>query len=128
MRWCFGDGSTGDLAYAERVMDSLVTAPASVPLIWKLEVTNVLVRGERLRVITANQSTAFLATLRNLPIIIDVEGIERAWSDTLNLARKHRLSAYDAAYLELAMRKQLPLATLDADLRKAAKRAGTIIF
>lgn len=128
MRWCFGDGSAADVAYSEKVMDALATGPALVPALWNLEVANVLARAERQQVIGTSHSAAFVAMLRNLPITADLEGVGLALSDTLNLARSHHLSAYDAAYLELALRKQIPLATLDSDLRKAIAAAGAIPF
>lgn len=128
MRWCFGVGSATDLAYSEKVMDALMTGPALVPALWNLEVANVLARAERQQVIGTSHSAAFVAMLRNLPITVDLEDVGLALSDTLNLARSHQLSAYDAAYLELALRKQIPLATLDSDLRKAIAAAGAIPF
>lgn len=109
-------------------MDALATGPALVPALWNLEVANVLARAERQQVIGTSHSAAFVAMLRNLPITADLEGVGLALSDTLNLARSHHLSAYDAAYLELALRKQIPLATLDSDLRKAIAAAGAIPF
>lgn len=128
MRWCFGDGKPSDLAYAEMVMDALSGEPAKVPAIWSLEVANVLVRAEQQGVIDNTHSSAFLAMLRKLPIMTDTDGILHALTETLNLARHYRLSSYDAAYLELALREGFAIATLDADLRKAAKRAGASLF
>lgn len=126
MRWCFGDGQPKDVAYADGVMDVLLTSAVHVPAIWQLEVANVLVRAELHGLISDSHTSAFIGKLRQLPLIVDDE--DRIFDDTLQLARRHRLSAYDAAYLELALRKRLPLATLDIDLRKAAKRAGVPIF
>lgn len=128
MRWCFGDGKPSDLAYAEMVMDALSREPAKVPVIWNLEVANVLARAEQQGVIDDAHCSAFLATLRQLPIKIDVDGIPHTLSETLSLALRYRLSAYDASYLELALRENLSFATLDTDLRKAAKRAGIELF
>lgn len=128
MRWCFGDGSAADLAYSESVMDALAAGTALVPALWNLEVANVLARAERQHLIGTSHSAAFIAMLRNLPITADLEGVGLGLSDTLHLARSHHLSAYDAAYLELALRKRLSLASLDVELRKAAKRVGVKIF
>lgn len=128
MRWCFGDGKPGDLVFAERVMDALVTDQALVPAIWSFEVANVLSRAEHHGMIDAAHSTEFLSLLHKLRIVTDPASIEHVLADTLHLARRHHLSAYDAAYLELAMREKLPLATLDAELRKAAKRAHVALF
>lgn len=128
MRWCFGDGKPADLAYATKVMESLAQGAALVPSIWKLEVANVLARAEHRKLIDSAHSAAFLAILQDLPIITDPSGEDTVFTNTLQLARQHRLSAYDAAYLELAIREQLPLATLDADLRKAAKRTTARLY
>ena len=78
--------------------------------------------------LTEARSQAFLALLDHLNIIDDNATIVHALGETLSLARRYKLSAYDAAYLELAMRSGLPLATLDADLAKAATTAGVPIF
>lgn len=126
MRWCFGDGQPNDVAYADSVMDVLLASAIHVPAVWRLEVANVLVRAELHGLISDSHTSAFIGKLRKLRLIVDGEG--RVFDDTLQLARRHHLSAYDAVYLELALRKRLPLATLDSDLRKAAKRAGVTIF
>lgn len=128
MRWCFNDGSAADLAYAESVMDAMTEDAAQVPAIWALEVANVVTRAEQHGHIRASHTSRFLTRLRKLPIVTDLATAEHALTDTLELARKHHLSSYDAAYLELAQRLDLPLATLDADLRRAAKRAGVAVF
>ena len=128
MRWCFGDGKPVDLVYAENVMDALATDTAKVPVIWSLEVVNVLVRAEQHGILRATDSQVFLATLRRLRIETDIVGVEHTLTDTLDVARRYRLSAYDASYLELALREGHPLASLDVDLRKAARRAGVKLF
>lgn len=128
MRWCFGDGKPSELAYASRVLDEIRTAAALVPAIWPLETANVLARAESRGLISEDRSTAFVALLRGMRIEFDQATASHALTDTLALARRHHLSAYDAAYLELAIRRQLPLATLDVDLRKAARRAGMKLF
>jgi predicted nucleic acid-binding protein len=116
LAWFFEDEAN---AYAEAVEDSLAEASAVVPALWSLEVANGLLVGERRRRTTEAKVTQFLTLLRSLPITADDETAARAWQDTLPLARAHELSAYDAAYLELAMRRGLPLATLDEDLAAA---------
>ena len=95
-----------------------------VPSHWALEVANTLLMGERRKRATTAESIQFQDILRGLAIKMDVETAARAGSDALALARSHHLTVYDAAYLELAMRRNLPLATLDQDLRSAAKKAG----
>lgn len=128
MRWCFGDGTPEDLDYAAAVTRQLQTDTALVPVIWALEVVNVVARGELLGHLAADTSGAFLAMLKRMRIVTDPDTTRYAFHMTLDLARRHRLSAYDAAYLELAQRKQIPLATLDADLRKSAATAGVALF
>ena len=91
---------------------------ASVPPIWPLEVANAVAIGERRQRLAPADVMRFLELLRELPIEIDAQTAARALSHTLPLARTHRLSAYDAAYLELAMREKLILTTLDNRLRK----------
>ena len=119
--WFFEDEAD---AYAEAVEDSLASATAVVPSLWRLEVANALLMGERRKRTTEAKVTQFLVLLSALPINVDDETDARAWSDTLSLARAHDLSVYDAAYLELARRRDLPLATLDASLKAAAKKIG----
>ncbi len=128
MRWVFADGGKRDLSYAMQVLDALDAAEAVVPAIWPLEVANVLARAEARGLRSASDNDAFIERLRLMPIVIDPETASRALAATLQLSRRHRLTAYDAAYLELAMRKDLPLATLDEELAGAAKRAGVARF
>lgn len=127
-RWFFGDGAPRDLAYAARVLDALAEGPAHVPGLWGLEITNVIARAEAQKLVAESRGDAFLALLKGLDIRTDEATAAQALGDTLRLARRYRLSAYDAAYLELAQRAGLPLATLDADLRKAAAKAGVPRF
>lgn len=121
MAWFFKDET---VAYAEAVEDSLAGAEAVVPALWPLEIVNTLVVGERRKRSTEAQAATWLSYLRALPIAVDDETALRAWGDTLSLARAHQLSAYDAAYLELALRRSLPLATLDERLKEAAAAVG----
>lgn len=126
MRWLFGDGSPSDTAYADRILDLLADeATALVPAIWPLEVGNVITRAEARGALDEARGTEFIALLSAMAIEPDQESIDQALTQTLHLARQHRLSTYDAAYLELALRKGVPIATLDTDLRAAANAAGT---
>jgi predicted nucleic acid-binding protein len=95
-----------------------------VPVIWALEVANVAARAEANSLIRPELTMRFLERLEAMPIRGDGETYERAFTDTLALARSHKLTAYDASYLELARRLDIPLATLDGKLQKAAKKAG----
>ncbi len=126
MRWFFGDGKPKELAYAGDVLEAMKSVSAIVPVTWGLEVSNVIARAEAKGLITEARSGAFLEMLEGLDIKVDAATFSHALSDTLQLARRHRLSAYDASYLELALREGIPLATLDVNLQKAAKKAGVI--
>lgn len=128
MRWFFGDGRPHELAYAQDVLEAMKAAVALVPVTWGLEVSNVIARAEAKELVTEARSEAFLEMLGGVDIAVDAATFSHALSDTLHLARRYRLSAYDASYLELALREGLPLATLDEDLQKAAKRAGVKRF
>ena len=102
------------------VFDKLVLDGAWVPSLWRLEVANVLEMGVRRGRIDAGFRDATLADLELLPLQTDPDTDKYAWRATLRLAERHRLTLYDAAYLELAMRRGLPLASLDGELRVAA--------
>ncbi len=128
MRWFFGDGQPHELAYAQDVLEAMKKASALVPVTWGLEVSNVIARAEVKELVTEARSEAFLEMLEGVDIVADAATFSHALSDTVHLARRYRLSAYDASYLELALREGLPLATLDEDLQKAAKRAGVKRF
>lgn len=126
MRWLFGDGAGVDIRYAEDVLalfEQEETA-ALVPAVWPLEVGNVVVRAEAKGLLQEARTIAFLALLRDMAIEVDAASSRSALTDTLQLARRYGLSTYDASYLELALREDLPLATNDAALRKALKKAG----
>ena len=121
LAWLYQEEST---AAIREVFTRIVEDGAWVPALWKLEVANVLeISGRRGRHSAAFRD-ASLADLALLPIRLDPETNQHAWSTTLGLAERHNLTLYDAAYLELAKRRSLPLATLDRDLRRAADAEG----
>ncbi|MFN0278343.1 MAG: type II toxin-antitoxin system VapC family toxin [Pyrinomonadaceae bacterium] len=124
MRWFFEDGSQSDRDYSDAVLKKMKNSKVSVPVTWGLELANVLARAEKKLEATAKRIDAFVERLRHIDVLVDDATFEFALSDTLYLARKYKLSSYDASYLELAMRLKLPLATLDENLRKAAKKVG----
>ena len=128
MRWFFSDGKPQALAYAGRVLDAMQGVKALVPMTWGLEVANVIAKAEEQALVTEARSGAFLEMLKDVDIEVDAATFAHALSDTLQLARRYKLSVYDASYLELALRTGLPLATLDEDLEKAAKKAGVKKF
>jgi predicted nucleic acid-binding protein len=121
MAWLFHDEATPKTV---ALLHRLATEAALVPAWWFIEMTNVLAMAERKRRITPTQSDAFIADLSKLGIERDNEASDRAFTHLLVLCRRHRLTSYDAIYLELAIRRSLPLATLDDDLRKTAKKFG----
>jgi predicted nucleic acid-binding protein len=121
LTWCFKNEAT---AAADRVLECLAAGAASVPAIWHLEIANVLALSERRRRITPAHSAEFIAVLETLEIVVDEETPSRALGRVLDLAREERLTAYDGAYLELAMR----LASKDGDLCDAAERLGVSVL
>jgi predicted nucleic acid-binding protein len=125
MAWCFNDEAS---QYADFILDKLEHSIGFVPAIWPLEVCNVLLVTERRKRISESGSARFLSLLSELPIVVEQESPERMTREIFALARKHRLSSYDASYLDLAMRKGLPIATLDSKLMAAAKRSNTSII
>jgi predicted nucleic acid-binding protein len=126
LSWLLGDGKAADQRYAKSVLEAMKASDtvAEVPVTWGLEVANVLAKGEARALLTEAQSEAFLAMLAGIRVEADSATFARSLADTLHLARRHRLSAYDASYLELALREGLPLATLNSDLSRAAKKVG----
>lgn len=123
--WFFEDGAG---AYTDAVLESLAEWEAVVPSLWPLEVANVLLVAERRRRCSEAEAVRFIELLESLPIVVDDDTARRALHGTYQLAREHALTAYDAAYLELAMRLGVPLATLDRQLAEAAVKAGVTIF
>ena len=124
--WLFLDSKPADRAYALKILDSMKEAETKglVPATWGLEVANVIAKAEIRGLLNEAQSEAFLEMLGSVDIGADAATFSRALSDTLEIARRYRLSAYNASYLELALRLGLPLATLDQDLQKATHKAG----
>lgn len=121
MAWCFQDEIN---PYAEVVLDSLTESTAFVPAIWPLEVINVLLVAERQNRLHEADSIRFITLLSRLPIQVDRSWPERLMKDLLSLGRTNNLSSYDAAYLELALRQGLPIATLDKGLINAARQVN----
>ena len=110
--------------YTESVLARLRRARATVPVVWPLEIANALLMSERRQRTTARQTVGALRELRRLPITVDDGALVRAWDTVLHLGRDHGLAADDASYLEVAVRLDLPLATLDARLGAVAARIG----
>lgn len=121
--WCFEDEQTPASA---ALMARLESDHAVVPPLWYWEVSNALLMAERRKRIDAVSAERFLRLLERLPIETDERCVDEAFRDARTLARTHKLASYDAAYLELANRLSLPLATRDDALIKAAKAAGVV--
>jgi predicted nucleic acid-binding protein len=120
MSWCFEDETS---KYTDAVLGYLAQATAYVPAVWPLEVSNVLLVAQRRNRLSRADSSRFITLLFELPIIVEQESPERMLTEIFSLAREYKLSSYDASYLDLAMRKGLPLATTDKNLLAAAKRS-----
>jgi predicted nucleic acid-binding protein len=124
LSWCFEDEATPESdALFERVRDQ----GAVVPGLWHLEVANILLQAEKRGRITAGDVATRLELIAELPIATDSETTARACREILALARAEGLTTYDATYLELAMRRGLPLQTKDETLVAAAERTGVAV-
>jgi predicted nucleic acid-binding protein len=125
LAWVYSDEITEPIRH---VFNLAGENGAWVSGLWKLEVANILEMG----VWRGRHDAAFrnstLADLALLPISVDTETDRQAWGATLQLSDRHRLTLYDAAYLELALRRGLPLASLDAELRRAAQAEGVAVL
>ncbi len=125
MAWCFDD-ETSD--YSEEVLDTLANVTAVVPALWSVEVSNTLLMAERKKRIVHVKSIAFREYLTLLLIEVDDYLLKKPIEIILDVAKETGLTAYEATYLELAMRKNLPIATLDRELKSAAQKVGVPIY
>ncbi len=125
LAWCFEDAHTEPVM---NLLDRVAERGAYAPSLWPLEALNGLLMAERRKRLDARRRNLLAGFLRALPITLDMETADHAWRATIRLAERYRLTVYDAAYLELAQRRKLPLATFDQDLIKAAKAAGVILL
>jgi len=122
MRWCF---ESAQHPYADSILQRLAGGEdAIVPVLWFYEASAVLAREEIRGSLTAPKASELIAELRSLDIRSDEQDAENIFGDVYRLAIAHRLTSYDAAYLELALRRDLPLATLDDDLIRASAAIG----
>ncbi len=121
MAWYFEDEAT---PATEDVLDRVTETGAVVPTLWRLEVGNTLQMAIRRKRIDAAYRDAVLTELAAMPITIDAETDLHAWTTALRLSERFDLTLYDAAFLELAQRRVLPLATLDREMRAAASGLG----
>lgn len=125
LAWLFADEAHPE---ADVLLESLPGSILVVPALWFLEIGNVLAGAERRGRLSPDQVTRILGFVRQWPVETDPVPAERTFDAALALAREHALTAYDAAYLELALRRGLPLVTLDGDLRRAAAVARVSVL
>ena len=118
LAWCFEDEHTQPIM---DLLDRVAETGAVAPLLWPLEALNGLLMAERRKRLDAKRRHRLAGFLRALPVTLDTETADQAWTTTARLAERYRLTLYDAAYLELAQRRKLPLATLDKDLIRTGK-------
>lgn len=123
LSWLLDDERSG-----VRALESLDTERVTVPAHWILEVTNGLRMAIRRGRLGSGDLAPILRRLAVLPIRVDTETAAHGWNAIPELADKYGLTTYDAAYLELALRLDLPLVTLDQDLARAARAAGVTLF
>ena len=128
MRWLLQSPKPADQRYAEDVLKRMSKHGALVPNLWHLEAVNVLLGAEKRSVVSTGDIERFISQLEMLPILTDQLTAHQAFNRTQALARSYKLSSYDAAYLELALREGLPIATLDKMLTKASITAGVAVF
>lgn len=122
LTWCFPDEKAQK---AQEISERIASGDTVVvPAFWMHEVMNALLVGERRNRLTPELTQAFTADLNRLPVDVDVTTREIVFNPTQALCRKHSLTAYDAAYLEIALRGGYPLATADEDLRRADVAEG----
>lgn len=125
LAFCFEDERTPEVM---AIFDKLIEQGAVAPGLWRYEVANALLVAQRRGRFAAAFRRGIFDRLDETPIVMDEESDLVAWSTTIHLADLHRLTVYDAAYLELAQRRRLPLATLDAALTRAARAAGVDVL
>ena len=125
LAWCFPDEASD---YADDILVALEGHPILVPTLWPIEITNALLVAERRKRIKQSAIRQFVELLNGLTVVMTSQSVTESVSNILPLAREYSLSAYDAAYLDVALRHGAPLATLDNNLQKAGRQAGIEIF
>jgi predicted nucleic acid-binding protein len=125
LSWCFEDEISPE---TDAILDQVRVGGAVVPSIWPVEVANVLLQAERRRRLSLSEVAEAIALMSGLRISIDDDTAGRAWREIMGMARADKLTEYDAAYLELAVRCGMPLATRDVELAHAARRAGLTVL
>ena len=128
LAWIFERADPQEQALADRMLENMTGQEALVPVLWHTEVANALLVAERRGVVSEAQVIDYLHRLSRLPIVTDDLGVSTRQGFVMALGREHRLSAYDATYLDLALRTGSQLASFDAKLVAAARAAGGAIY
>ncbi len=128
LAWQFKRINPVEVLLAEKALETLSTDQAVVPALWFAEVANAVLRGERQGAISSTQTASFLNDLSEAEIVADEVSPRGRQATVLGLARAYGLTAYDATYLELAMRRAATLATFDRKLAAGARAAGVRVF
>ena len=113
---------------SREILNKLSSHQVCVPSIWPYELANALFVAEKRKRIKEADSVAFICDLKNLPIIIEESSFERIGKDVLSLSREHKITVYDASYIELALRKDLALASFDKEIIKVCKKIGVVVI
>ncbi len=124
LAWIFERQNKEEAARAEKVLTMIADIETIVPTLWHIELINALLIGERRKVVTEAQMIDYLNRLEKLPILTDENTLPNRREMVMDLAREHALTAYDAVYLDLALRSNAVLATFDTKLAKAMYKAG----
>lgn len=128
LSWLFERATEAERSRSIAILEQLDDSPGAVPVLWMAEVLNAIVVGERRRIISVTQSADFLERLSALNIETDPISTTARRDAVLGVARELSISAYDATYVELAMRLGRPFATFDTRLRKAAESIGLTVL
>jgi predicted nucleic acid-binding protein len=128
LAWQFKRVDPAEILLAEKALKELSSFQAIVPALWYSEVANSLLRGERQGVISATQAEYFLEELSQTEIVADETSPRTRQAAVVDLARRYGLTAYEATYLDLAMRRDATLATFDRKLADAARASGVRVF
>lgn len=128
LAWIFTREKPEEAVCADLALQATAEMATIVPSLWHTEVANALLVGERRKIITEAQSIDFLARLARLPVTVDNWPTFSRRDQVMALARQYELTAYDATYLELALREGATLATFDNRLATAMRRAGGALF
>jgi predicted nucleic acid-binding protein len=116
-------------AETDAMLDHLAAGGSLVvPALWPLEVTNALMVLQRRKKLTSDEARSAIEIIRELPAVVDHEAAGIAFTRLVDLASQHELTIYDATYIELASRRQLPLASNDARMKEAAISAGVDLW